>query len=105
MAKVGKNVLTRGLSGMFGRFVVFRSYREKTIMASAPGRQIRPFTEAQLSCQQRFREAVIYAKAVLTDPDRKAEYESAAENGGSAYNLAVSDFMKSPGIHEMDVSK
>jgi hypothetical protein len=104
MAKVRKNVLTRGLSGKLGNLVVFRNDGGKTIMSSAPGKRTLPLTEAQQMHQQQFKQAVLYAKAVLADPDKKAEYESAARNGESAYNMAVADFLKFPVIQEMDIS-
>jgi len=104
MAKVGKNVLTRGLSGKVGNLVVFRNSGEQTIMSSAPGKRTHPLSEDQLLHRQEFKEAVLYAKSVLADPDKKAEYEAAAKDGESAFNVAVSDYFKLPVIVEMDTS-
>ena len=104
MAKVGKNVLTRGLSGKVGNLVVFRHNGDGTIMSAAPGKRTRPLTESQQLHLQQFKEAVIYAKSVMADPDKKAAYQAAVNNGRSAYNLAVADFIKPPVITEMDIS-
>jgi hypothetical protein len=104
MAKVGKNVLTRGLSGKVGNLVVFRHNGDGTIMSAAPGKRTRPLTESQQLHLQQFKEAVIYAKSVMADPGRKAVYEPLVSRGISVYNLAVADFMKPPVIREMDIS-
>jgi hypothetical protein len=103
MAQVGKNVLTRGLSGKLGNLVVFRRNREKTIMSVAPGKRTHPLTEAQQRHLQQFREAVVYAKSVLADQEKKAEYKAAAKNGESAFNVAVADYLKLPVIKEVDL--
>ena len=105
MAKVAKNVLTRGLSGKVGNLVVFRNKGDETLLTSAPGKRTRPMTESQLEHIQMFREAVIYAKSVNADPARRAEYQPGTKNGLSVYNLAVADFMKLPIITEMDISE
>ena len=104
MAKVAKNVLTRGLSGKVGNLVVFRNNGEGTVLSSAPGKRSRPLTEEQLLHHQQFREAVIYAKSVMADPAMKSEYEPSVSNGVSVFNLAVADFFKPPVITEMDIS-
>ena len=104
MAKVGKNVLTRGLSGKLGNQVVFRNNGESTIISTAPGKRTRPLSEVQQLHVQLFREAVIYAKSVIADDAKKAVYEAAVKNGKSAFNLAIADFMKPPVISEMDNS-
>ena len=102
MAKVEKNVLTRGLSGKLGNQVVFRRRGAETLMTVAPGRRTSPQTDAQLEHQQQFREAVIYAKAAMADPVLNGEYGAAAKSGESGFNLAVADYLKGPEIVELD---
>jgi hypothetical protein len=102
MAKVGKNVLTRGLSGKLGNLVVFRNKGTKTIVSMAPGHREVPQTTAQNLHHQKFREAVMYAKSVLADPGMKQKYQSAAKDGETAFNVAVADFIKLPVIEEID---
>ena len=74
-------------------------------MAVAPGKRTKPFTDAQLQHLQQFKEAVLYAKSILTDPDKKAEYKAAAKNGESAFNVAVGDFLILPVVVEIDLSQ
>jgi hypothetical protein len=102
MAKVEKNVLTRGLSGKLGNQVVFRIRGSNTLMAVAPGRRTKPPTDAQLEQQQRFREAVICATSVMNDPVLKEDYKVAAKGDESAFISAVADFLKGPRIIEVD---
>ncbi len=103
MAKVGNNILTHGLSGMVGDLIVFRQRDGKTIVSSKPEHH-GPMSEAQLQHIQKFQEAVIYAKSVLGDPEKRDAYKHAAKQGQSAYNVALADFLKAPHIEEIDVS-
>ena len=48
MAKVGKNVLTRGLSGKIGNLMVFRTNGEKTIVSAASGSPAKKSASGQL---------------------------------------------------------
>ena len=105
MARIEKNLVTRGASGKLGNQIVFRQNGNHTIMAVAPGKRTKPFTDAQLAHLQQFKEAVFYAKSVLNDAVQKGEYKSAAKNGESAFNVAVADFLKLPTVEELDFSQ
>ncbi len=104
MAKVGKNIIIEGLSGSLGDQLVIKMGKGgQTIISTMPkfpeGRQ---FTEAQTAQQQRFGEAVAYAKdASKKEPAYPAK---AAGTAQSAYNVAMADFLHPPEIVEVDVS-
>ena len=104
MAKVGKNIVTTGIHGKLG-LIVFRSRGSKTYISTAPEKKERELSEAQKEHQRLFQEAILYGKGVIADPSKKAEYEAKAEEGQSAFNVAVADFMNAPAIDEIDVSK
>jgi len=104
MAEVGKNIVVTGLSGKLGDLIVFRNRGGKTIVSQAPGKREQEPTEAQEQHQLRFQEAILYGKASITDPEKKASYQAAAEEGQSAFNVAVADFLNAPHIDEIDVS-
>ena len=54
----------------------------------------------------RFRAASKFANSTLTDPAQNTRYSAAAaRNGSTAYNVAVSDFMHSPGITEVNLTR
>lgn len=103
MAKVGNNILTHGLQGMVGDLIVFRQRDGKTIVSAKPEHH-GSLTEAQLQHLHHFQEAVIYAKSVLSDPEKKEAYKHAAKPGQSAYNVALADFLKAPHIEEIDIA-
>lgn len=105
MAKVGKNIITQGLSGMLGDQLVFRIRGGKTIVSKAPVKTDTPLSESQKHHKRRFQEAVLYAKSVIAIPESKEAYQSEAKDGQSAYNVAVADFLNAPQIDEIDVSQ
>jgi len=104
MAKVGNNIVVTGLSGKLGNLIVFRSHGTKTVVAQAPQKREGEPTQAQEQHQTRFQEAILYGKASITDAEKKAAYKASAEDGQSAFNVAVADFLRAPHIDEIDVS-
>ena len=105
MARVKSNIVTQGLSGMLGGTLVFRQQGGRTIVSAAPTETAGEPSERQKAQRQRFQEAAIYAKAQIADPNSKAEYAT-EQNGrnGSAYTIAVADFLHAPDIREVDLS-
>lgn len=103
MAIVKKNLVTKGLSGMIGGTLVFRTVGDNTIVSSAPSPSGPP-SDAQKEQRERFQQAVIYAKGSMADPVTKAEYQEAVQGKGqaNAYNIAVADFFNAPNIVDVD---
>ncbi len=103
MAKVKKNVVVNGLSGMLGDQVVFkRDKAGRTILSVKPTfPEDRVFSEAQKKQIEAFREALIYARdAAKTE----AVYAEKAEGTPlSARNVAVADWFHEPEIGEIDL--
>ncbi len=99
MATVATNPIMNGLSGMLGKTIVFKNWRNKTIVASysAPSKKQ---SEAQRANRSKFREAANWAHAVLNDPERKAYYQKKARKLGlpNAYTAAITDYMRKPQI-------
>jgi len=105
MSKVKDNIVTRGLSGKLGKQIVFRHWSGATFLAKAPiFSQSSAATEASVRNRQRFKEAVIYAKKVMNDPQLKQAYYSKRKPRQTAYNRAVQDFFSAPVIQEFDLS-
>jgi hypothetical protein len=104
MARVRKNVAMEGLGGTLGNQLVLKHDKMgRTIVCIRPHfGPNRVFTEAQLSHQDRFREATAYARDAAR---REAIYaEKAAAGAYSAYNTAVADWFHPPEVREIDVS-
>jgi hypothetical protein len=99
MGNVQENLLTKGFSGKIGDEIVFRQVGNRTLFAKRP-RKRSSLTPNQVTHQARFRDAVFFAKTMLLDPVLKEEYQSLARqfNLRSAYNAAVTDFLKEPQI-------
>lgn len=101
MAKVQNNLVVHGLSGMLGKQVVVR--RQKNggyVMAAAPKRYTQ-LSAAQMEHQDRFRQAILYAKSAQSSPEYK---DLAKARGQSAYNVAVADFLHPPEIQRIDIA-
>lgn len=105
MAQSKNNIITHGLSGKVGDLIVFRNRNGKTYVASKPKERTGEPSVAQKEHHKFFQQAVIYAKSALTNPDTKQAYKDAADQGESAYNVAVADFMNAPDIEKIDLSK
>lgn len=84
----------RGASGALGDELVFKQRAGKTVISLPQPPRIDNPTNAQLAVRSKFREAERYAKAVIADPVLKATYLARAEAGVSAYNMAISDFLR-----------
>lgn len=105
MAKVKLNPVLEQFRGKVGD-LVFKHYEGEVIVGRNPDRSgIQP-TEAQLEHQARFRQAILYGKLVMADPDKKAFYEQAAkERRKPLFSLTVADFFNAPVLDEVDLSE
>lgn len=97
-------MITRNLHGKFGDQVVFRTSDGETITANVPDTYNSKPSEAQLAARERFREAVLWAKSTLADPEKLAEYSAKASRHMTAYTLAITDYLRAPKIIEIDVT-
>ncbi len=102
MAKVKNNLVIHGLSGMLGKQVVIRRQKNgEYILAAAPGRSTHELSDAQKQHQEKFRQAILYAKAA----QGSTEYQELAKSRGqSNFNVAVADFMHPPEIQHIDLA-
>jgi hypothetical protein len=105
MAKQKKNVVIYRLSSKTGDLLVFRQINKKTIILKNLQRSVKP-SKKQIAHQQQFKQATIYAKMILTDPEICELYTEAAKErkGITAYNIAVADFFNAPNIESVDLS-
>lgn len=104
MVQIKKNIVTKGFSGKLDT-IVFRVRAGKTIVSTAPEHKEHVLSEAQKNHRKNFQEAILYGKSIVADPDRKASYNEVADEGQSAYNVAVADFLNAPAIDEIEVSQ
>jgi hypothetical protein len=103
MAKVRNNIFVRGLSGSVGdQFVVKLDKNGRTIISNIPTfEENRTFTESQLGQQEKFREAVEYAKGAKS---QQVYVDKAEDTSRTPYNVAMADFFHAPEILDVDLS-
>ena len=106
MATLENNPMFKHASGKLGGFVIRRSARGKSIIARRPDfSNVKP-TRAQENVKNRFVEATRYAKEQIQDPIRREEYEKGiTSKKRSAYNVAMSDYLNAPVIHDVLITK
>ena len=86
--------MSEGLSGKFGKKIYYQLHG-KTFVRKAPKTGYNKVaTEKQAVVRERFKEAYLFARSVISDPVLKALYEKRAKKGCSAYNTAISEFLK-----------
>lgn len=102
MPKQKINVVTHGMSGKVD-LLVFRQRYGRTVISKAPVYS-GLVSAAQEQVRSTFKQAVMYAKAALTDLAIKAAYKAKAKLGQTPYNVALADFFKPPVIEEIDSS-
>ncbi|QHS61055.1 hypothetical protein [Chitinophaga agri] len=106
MAKSTDNILLKGASGTIADMLTLTKRRSGNIILGKKRRRSNiPPTDAQIEVQQRFKKSILYAKAVLRDPVKKAMYEKAAGPDQSAYNMAMRDAFKLPVVESIDTTK
>jgi len=106
MAESKNNIVTHGLSGKVGDLLVFSQRNGKTIVSKVPKERTGEASEKQQVHQLKFQKAIIYAKSVLADPDKKQQYEAVSDKseGKSTFNVAVADLLNAPDIETLDLS-
>jgi len=93
MAKVKFHPAIQSMWGRMGDLVFRRSHTGETQLYNAPDMSKVQWSEAQQAHRQRFKQAVVAAKAAMADPSIRADYEkAAAQQGKRPFDLAVSDF-------------
>jgi hypothetical protein len=84
---------TKGMSGSIGKQIVFRNRAGKTFASKFPDMSNVVFTENQKREQSKMAAAVGFARDIIYDPIKKANYKAAP--GKSVYQTAISDYLKS----------
>lgn len=85
---------------------MFRKYGNTTVVYeyTQPAKKKAPSPKQKLK-QQKFKEAIDYAKAAMRDPELKKDYQLKAISlqKGNAYNAAIRDFLNKPQIRTAEI--
>jgi hypothetical protein len=105
MARSINNILTKGLSGMVGKQLVFRTWNGKTFISVAP-KKPKKQSPLQKENRSKFKMATVFAKSMMKDPVKKAEYKEIAKKLKlpNAYTAAITEYMRKPEIKEVDTT-
>ncbi|MEO7988561.1 MAG: hypothetical protein ABI663_03410 [Chryseolinea sp.] len=101
MATITNNILVDGISGKFGKQLVFRTLRGKTFVSPAARKPSKKKeSEAQRNTRVNFREATEWARRILRDPEKKAYYKQRAKalKLPNAYTAVITDYMRKPKV-------
>jgi hypothetical protein len=80
------------LSGIVGP-VIFKQYRDKLVVTSRPRTRNKKKRSAnQKENSSMFKYAVAYAKNIVNDPEKKAEFAKKLKKNASVYHAAIQDF-------------
>jgi hypothetical protein len=102
MAKIKRNDLTEGFTGMFGKQIVFKN-RLGTRYVTAPPEvnKNRKPTPAQKKIQDKLLRCNEYAIEAIKDAKLKEDYAAAATGGQTAVNVAFKDAWHAPVVHSI----
>jgi hypothetical protein len=95
MAKVTLPSWITGIKGRLGDVVFRVSQSGETFITRSPDMSAVAWSPAQQEHRRRFKAAIAYARAAMTDPDARAVYEKQAlEENRRPFQLAVADYFK-----------
>jgi hypothetical protein len=100
MAILETNYLIEGMHGKLGRGLILRTVRGKVIASTKAQPSKKLQSEGQRETRLRFKEATVFAKAMMLTPEKKEFYRRKAKKLKlpNAYTAAITDFMRKPVI-------
>jgi hypothetical protein len=104
MADVSLNPAFQSLRGKVGD-LVFKKFNGRMIITLRPDMKNRILSQAQKDSNNRFRQAAIYGKMVMNNPQARAAYARAAkEKRQPMFSLMIADFFHAPEVNEIDLN-
>ena len=95
MAKVTLSPMVADIRGKVGDYVFRRSPDGQLVLSKVPDMSGVKWSKAQKAYRQRFKKAIAYAKAAMSDSKVRAVYEKmAAKENKLPFRMAVSDYLK-----------
>ena len=95
MAKVKLNPMLKEVRGKLGNTVFRRSHSGEMSLIKLADMSNVKWSDAQKAHRQRFKQAIVYAKAAMAEPKVRHKYEKeAAKKNKRPFDLAVSDHFK-----------
>ena len=93
MAKVESSVLLQHIRGKIGKQVVIKQYADKTVITAYPQTVRRKPGYVKKVFEDRFADAIKYAKAIICNRELKQAYQAKMKPGQRVYNYAISEYL------------
>lgn len=81
------------ISGAIGKKIVVKQYAKKTVISKYPDMTKIIASEKQSDCRSLFKEAVIFAKIINSDPEKKELYRKKIPKGKTVYHSVISEYL------------
>lgn len=92
MATGENNFLLHNVRGQLGKQIVVKHYGNKIVITAYPDMsRVKPSVK-QKKRRALFSEGVVYAKAIIADPELNELYRKEVKKG-TVYNFAIKEFM------------
>lgn len=93
MATSENNFLLHNVRGQLGKQIVVKHYGDKIVISAYPDMtRIKPSVK-QKKRRALFSEGVVYAKAIIADPELNELYKAEVKKRGTVYNFAIKEFL------------
>lgn len=105
MARVINNSFTSGISGKVGRDLLFKTWKNgNTYLYQRPKKPAKQSPQ-QKANRMKFQMAAFFAKSMMNDPLKKAEYWEKAKQLKlpNAYTAAITEYMRNPEITQIEL--
>ena len=93
MAKLSKGSFMEHVSGQLVKQLVFKRYKDKTVVTKMPDMSRVTPSPLQLLYKKEFQAAVAYARAINRDPEKKGAYAQTLQPGKSVYYACIREYM------------
>ena len=93
MKKIRFNLLFRSIQGAIGKKYVIKHYGKKMVITKYPAMENIIASKKQRSQRNLFKEAVAYAKIIVSDPVRKAAWQKKIKRKNGVYNEAIKKYL------------
>ena len=104
MATVKLNPVLQSVRGKV-RDLIFSKRNGGVFISRRPENGNRILSVAQQAVQERFRQAALYGKSAMADPEVRALYEARAKKRKQPiFSVMIENFLKPPSIEEIDMS-
>lgn len=93
MASSKKSLILKNISGKVGNHIV-KQYRYGTVVTRIPDMSGIVPSPDQAEKRSKFKDAVAFAKSVVGDPVKKAQWKKRTRKGKTVYHTALSAYLK-----------